>query len=345
MWNVIYDENVNASCYNEAVRANLTIRVYELSEDATSELYMRATLNVSKNPTSINSTLINLDALGFRIHDEKDTKAKVSVGTDSFRGQNVKLGEVGVAGTGWLDEEVSIRVPVQGEANGKPTNASFASALTWTLYDYSEKTPHSLNVTGEVYYSEPGWIIPKVWLISTSVELKMNLGDHILTYSFDNGIGGWKAWDNNSENGNDTWDATSYRLAAGTYSVWCAQSGTHPSEHYDDNMDSYMETEFPDLSNYSKAYVHFLAWIDTEENHDYFYVQYYDSASSQWNTALTYSGPISKAQNGTGTLAGWMGLRVELPNSATKFRFRFYSDNATNYEGVYIDEVVLFAMP
>jgi hypothetical protein len=75
----------------------------------------------------------------------------------------------------------------------------------------------------------------------------------------------------------------------------------------------------------------FYIWQYTESNYDYIYVEYYNGSS--WTTAWSRSGSYQS----------WQQISVNIPTSATKIRFRFYSDGSVTYTGVYIDDVVLTA--
>lgn len=347
-----YYEQSQAYSFNGFVRANLTVAVFSLVADPSwDEISLRAGLNAERNASG-NTKSIHLHALKFRVHNENDTRASINFGFDreSSRGQNVDLQEMEVTDA-WLDKEASANVPVKTETSNNPLNASFGITFRWRLHEsVSEKNnPHSLNITGEVYYHEPvAWGLTNTWLISTSIELKLVPGHFLLEWDFGGGgLQGWSAGDSNANSGLDYWEVTTNNIFSPPGAVWCAakNDGTPGPSLYDNNMDACMKIDLPDFSDFSKAFVYFKAWIETQENHDYLYVEYYDSASNSLKTAATYSGAISTSSPQVNFDRGWLGSHIELPPSATKLQFRFYSDASIIYKGVYLDNIVLLTLP
>ncbi|MEW6070112.1 MAG: hypothetical protein AB1485_05795, partial [Candidatus Thermoplasmatota archaeon] len=121
----------------------------------------------------------------------------------------------------------------------------------------------------------------------------------------------------------EQWSISSARYYIGSYSAKCT-----PLSNYGNNVDTAM-TMSVSLGSYSSAKLSFYIWQDTETNYDYIQVQYYSSGS--WSTAWSRSGHYNS----------WEQKSVTIPNTATKIRFRFYSDSSVTYEGVYIDYVIL----
>jgi hypothetical protein len=105
-----------------------------------------------------------------------------------------------------------------------------------------------------------------------------------------------------------------------------------PLTSYSNGVDVSMERSI-NLSGYSAARLKFYAWTRTELNDDYVQCQYYDAMN--WTTVWSRSGSFQS----------WQRISVDVPTSATKIRFRFYSNQSTAYEGAYIDDVVLEATP
>ncbi len=106
---------------------------------------------------------------------------------------------------------------------------------------------------------------------------------------------------------------------------------------YDYNMDAYMMKQI-DLTNYVSATLSYYFWLDSEPDWDYLYVQT-STDGSTWNDEKSY----------TGNSAGWVQDTVDLTpyaGSNVYIRFLFYSDYIySNYEGAYLDDIVITAVP
>lgn len=101
------------------------------------------------------------------------------------------------------------------------------------------------------------------------------------------------------------------------------------SRTYDDNMSAYMYMAV-NLSGLDSATLSYKYWLDAEDSFDYLYVLYYDS---DWYFVDPH----------TGTSSGWETSNVSIPSSATHVGFFFDSDASVHdYEGAYVDDVVLF---
>ncbi len=121
------------------------------------------------------------------------------------------------------------------------------------------------------------------------------------------------------------WTKVSDKYYSSSYSAKCTSAST-----YSNNMNVTMERAVS-LSGYTSATLKFYIWQYTETNYDYIYVEYYNGSS--WVSAWSRSGSYQS----------WQQISVNIPTTATKIRFRFYSDGSVTYTGVYIDDVVLTA--
>lgn len=123
--------------------------------------------------------------------------------------------------------------------------------------------------------------------------------------------------------GSDSWAITNLRYHSYLNSAKCT-----PDSNYDNNMNTWMY-RYTDLSPYSNAVLHFFIWQDSEEGYDYARVlAWYDSS---WHELWSRSG----------TYDAWDEISIDVPVQTSYIGFQFYSDSSVNYEGVYIDDVVL----
>lgn len=178
-----------------------------------------------------------------------------------------------------------------------------------------------------------GWVDNVIWTGRSA----------ILYEGFESGSSSnWIYADLAPASGLDYWGNSSYRQFMGDQSAWCAQVGTganglpnYLNHYYDENMDSYMMVNLPDLTGLSNVRLSFYYWAltGTLSLADYAYLQVYENPT--WNTFWTQPSVDSN---------GWTLAQVTIPADATYIAFRFYSDNAVGlepYEGVYIDDVLL----
>lgn len=232
----------------------------------------------------------------------------------------------------------------------RPTDASFVLSFWWLFYDkgIQQLREHKLLVTAIAGYS-PSWNTggSEQWFDSTSVELTMTPGDLLRPY--EDGSNWDPSWDSNPLSGYDCWGSSESRVYSGGNSYWCAgnNDGTQGQDLYDNNMDSYRQSIWlgPQLQ-YSTLYLYFKAWVDTEQYNDWLSLEYLDSRSNNWNELIRLDGRIStltwRSHNES---TQWLSMRTTLPDTALKIRFRFYSDSANVYQGVYLDEIMLLGIP
>ncbi len=152
----------------------------------------------------------------------------------------------------------------------------------------------------------------------------------------------WISTDNNAASGIDTWGNSTHRAFSGQLSAWCSQIGTGTNKlpnylnyHYDENMDSRMEANLPDMTGLSDMHLSFRYWASTGSTSlsDYAFLQVYQN--STWKTFWTQPSINSN---------GWKSAQVIIPADATKVAFCFHSDGSVGsgpYEGVYVDDVLL----
>jgi hypothetical protein len=121
------------------------------------------------------------------------------------------------------------------------------------------------------------------------------------------------------------------RYTSSSQSMRCTAEGARFKKNIDNSL---MRTI--SLAGYGSGLVDFRVWNQTEPSGDYIYLDYYSGSS--WTNVWSQSGDYSGS--------GWQTISgVPIPAAATQIRFRFTSDNNQQFEGVYIDDVVLRALP
>ncbi len=153
---------------------------------------------------------------------------------------------------------------------------------------------------------------------------------------------GWQAF---AESGapNAYWDDTNYRSYLGSRSAWCADAGSAAGSRggpYRPNMSSWMVYGPFDLSDALDAKAHFYYWNESETGRDVFY----------WQAALD-NGALFGGYFITGSTAGWVEVEFDLTDvpilgdlrgeSRVWIQFLFTSDSSIEYEGAYVDEILL----
>jgi hypothetical protein len=106
--------------------------------------------------------------------------------------------------------------------------------------------------------------------------------------------------------------------------------GGRPNEDrrlYEPDMDAFMHQDV-DLSMYDSATLMYKYWLDTEDGVDILSVTYYDGS---WHLVDPH----------TGSSDGWQASTISIPTTATKIGFQFLSNDNTEREGAYVDDVLL----
>ena len=139
------------------------------------------------------------------------------------------------------------------------------------------------------------------------------------------------------------WGRSSYRRSAGSYSMYCAQSGVRngASTHlYPASVNSTWVTYGPfSTAGVTQGRASFKIYVKTESG--------YDGVKAGWSlNGVDYEGLTWSGDSG-----GWISADVPLTSpsfartytgrSQVYFSFWFYSDATINYEGVYVDEFSL----
>ncbi len=121
------------------------------------------------------------------------------------------------------------------------------------------------------------------------------------------------------------WTQKSSRWYSHSYSV-----KSTPGDNYQNNVDVWIERTV-NLTDYDVGILTFWVWQRTTDG-DYLEFQYSTDSGATWITAWERDG----------NYPSWQLITIaEIPDTANRIRFRFYSDSSGTNEGVYIDDVIL----
>ena len=138
----------------------------------------------------------------------------------------------------------------------------------------------------------------------------------------------------NFESGISSWSLTqNWGLATSNYYSTNHSLTESPVGNYTDNQSSTatMATG-ANLSSALSAELSFWAIYNIEGGFDYMYVEVSGDNGTTWITLDSFDDTSSVWTKYTYSLGGYVGL------SSVKVRFRFFSDGAVNYDGMYIDD-------
>ncbi|MEO0053877.1 MAG: hypothetical protein ABIK22_06985 [candidate division WOR-3 bacterium] len=140
--------------------------------------------------------------------------------------------------------------------------------------------------------------------------------------------------------GDPTWDTTGYRQYSGRFSIWCAGSSREPPQGYPSELGAFAIYGPFSLADADSARVEFRHWTDSEYGHDMLFwfvmldsVTYYVCGQAGGNIRSWERVELDLTQvPGVGSVCGrervWLG-------------WVFNSDLSTEYEGAYLDEIVI----
>ena len=139
------------------------------------------------------------------------------------------------------------------------------------------------------------------------------------------------------------WGKSPYRTSAGSYSLYCAGSGSDSNPASGANVPvntySWVIAGPFDLSDATSGEIQFDLWLETEANYDNFkWLASTDGSSfSGFQTSTDRNG----FQTVTTDLSDWGSAGNVLGQPQVWIAFIYQSDESNTYEGAYIDEVVL----
>jgi len=123
----------------------------------------------------------------------------------------------------------------------------------------------------------------------------------------------------------DYWARMSTRSKSPDYSAKCTYRST-----YSTNQNTWMVRRI-DLAPYTAAKLHFWSWVNTEPSYDYLRLEFHDT--NGWRQVWLRTGHDQT----------WDSTAIDVPVATDSIRFRFTSDAQQQYEGVYVDDVVLIS--
>jgi hypothetical protein len=164
----------------------------------------------------------------------------------------------------------------------------------------------------------------------------------IMTDGFEGAFpGDWTVWANPGVS-DAYWGKDSYRSHTGSYSAFCAKNGddgVNPPANYPNNMDAWMIYGPFSLADATDANVDFWLWLESESDYDFLYCM----ASTDGADFYGYGWD--------GNLAGWASMSFDLTDvyalgnlcgeSQVWIAFIFTSDYLYNYDGAFVDDIVL----
>jgi hypothetical protein len=224
---------------------------------------------------------------------------------------------------------------------------SGGATLTYSIID--KETTGGIGVAGseDVFSVEPATMVLEVPLESRPVQ-PQNTGlaatgwQIIMSDGFEGMFPG--VWDVHSIAGytDAYWGKDSYNAHSGSYSAFCAKSGSagvSPPADYPANMDAWMIYGPFSLEDAIDAELNFYYWLDTEYDYDYLW----------WGASVDgeeFYGYLDTGYNG-----GWVSGSFDLSRVPTLWNlagetqvwiaFLFESDEVVSYSGAFIDDVVL----
>ncbi len=164
-----------------------------------------------------------------------------------------------------------------------------------------------------------GLIFIFLLLFSTSFAQRVLFGDDMTNFP--------GSWTLGGTSGN-YWSQKSNRWYSHSYSI-----KSTPYDNYNNNVDVWLMRTIS-LTSYNLGVLTFWVWQKTEGN-DYCQFQYSTDGGTSWTTAWQRAG----------NYPSWQIITItNIPNSANRIRFRFYSDGSGTDEGVYIDDVILYGV-
>ena len=206
----------------------------------------------------------------------------------------------------------------------------FASGTQVTIgYTYPYEGTYEIKAQAkDIYSAMSDWSSPLTLTVSAWTTL--------LYEDFEGSFPG-STW---SLQGYPTWGTESYNRYAGNKSCWCAGTGLTPPGPYVSYMAAHIVYGPFSLSDANDAGISFYRWNVSELNCDYL----------KWWVSIDNGASWSGWQN-SGNSPTWTNTYFDLTNvptlgnicgqSQVYFAFTFISDYSIEYEGAYVDNVVI----
>lgn len=132
----------------------------------------------------------------------------------------------------------------------------------------------------------------------------------------------WTLW------GNYQWTRVNNRYSSAPYSAKCAPINGYG---YYNNQNNGIDRFF-NLSNYDYGLLRFSFYRHLEQGRDSIYVKY--RLRDTWRILMTRTGRYQQ----------WAAYSFILPREADGIRFHFKSNDTITYDGVYLDDVILYGI-
>ncbi|MCK5776657.1 MAG: immune inhibitor A, partial [Bacteroidales bacterium] len=140
------------------------------------------------------------------------------------------------------------------------------------------------------------------------------------------------------ESGTTNWTITgSWGLSTASSHSTSHSLTESPTGNYGDNLNMITATmtNGVNLNSALSADLSFWAKYNIEGGFDYMYLDVSADGGTSWINLSIYDDTLSNWTQFNYSLGGYVG------NTNVKIRFRFYSDGAVNFDGMYIDDVVI----
>ncbi len=197
--------------------------------------------------------------------------------------------------------------------------------------------PASLDAPREAHAVLPAGVL------QASPPIKLTTGSTLLTEGFEGSFPGgtWQLYHPSAAPDVD-WGKSTYRKSAGTYSIWCAKSGSQspgPGGMTPVNMESWAYAGPFDLSGATSGEIQFDLWLSTEAEYDAF--KWLASTNGTNFSGYFTTTSTSGFQTVTTDLSDWGSAGNLLGQSQVWIAFIYESDQSNTFEGAYVDQVSL----
>ncbi|MEX1312230.1 MAG: M14 family zinc carboxypeptidase [Candidatus Sulfomarinibacteraceae bacterium] len=212
-------------------------------------------------------------------------------------------------------------LPIEGAVSAGP----FSTAAAPATGSYDLLVPagtYEVTATAPGHYGETVVGIVAVQGNTTTLDFDLDPFAKALADDVELGNIGWAA--------DPPWDIVSNQSHSPLHS-W------HESPGGDSPDGANISLEAPPLDFRGVAGVELSFWhrYAIESNYDYGHVEWSSDGGASWHEVATY----------TGTQSAWSRVRIPLPGlddaGDARVRFRYTSDSNTNYDGWYIDDIVI----
>ncbi|MBC7129210.1 MAG: choice-of-anchor J domain-containing protein [Thermoplasmatales archaeon] len=176
--------------------------------------------------------------------------------------------------------------------------------------------------------------------LNDQTDFNVNLSIYKLTkniHFFDDmesGSANWTAVDGNGDG--HTWAISTARYNSPTHSFKCTDESTYRA-----NANDSLISKPIDLSGVNHAMLEFWYWVDGQfysGYRDYGTLYLSDNNGSTWVQVKTYMLYITFGQVWHVPIEAYVNLTNQV-----RIKFTFVSDGSTNYEGMYIDDVIVYS--